>query len=208
MGIAERKIKDKEKIKGKILQAAIKLFAKEGYENVSMRKLSEKIQYSPGTIYLHYKDKESILFELHTIAFQKFYEALSESNSEKNPIKKLELMGHNYLEFAWQNPEYYDLMFINNCVSDSIAKEAEWIGMDSYGLLHQTIADCAEHGYISKKDVEPATFSMWAFVHGIASLVIKKRIPPIKREELNQLIEGSLKFLVNTLNIKNPKHKK
>ena len=49
---------------------------------------------------------------------------------------------------------------------------------------------------------------MWAFVHGIASLVIKKRIPPIKREELNQLIEGSLKFLVNTLNIKNPKHKK
>jgi len=208
MGIAERKIKDKEKIKEKILQAAIKLFAKEGYENVSMRKLSEKIQYSPGTIYLHYKDKESILFELHTIAFQKFYEALSKSESEKNPIKRLELMGHNYLEFAWQNPEYYDLMFINNCVSASIEKEKRWIGMDSYALLQRTIADCAEQGYIAKHNIEPATFSMWAFVHGIASLVIKKRVSGIKEEELNYLIEGSLKFLVTTLNIKNPKHKK
>lgn len=208
MGIAERKIKDKEKIKEKILQAAIKLFAKEGYENVSMRKISEKIQYSPGTIYLHYKDKESILFELHTIAFQKFYEALSEANTEKNPIKRLKLMGHNYLEFAWNNSEYYDLMFINNCVSASIEKEKEWIGMDSYGLLRQTISECAEHGYIAKHDIEPATFSMWAFVHGIASLVIKKRVPAMKQEELNHLIESSLKFLVNTLNIKNPKHKK
>ncbi|MBS1493708.1 MAG: TetR/AcrR family transcriptional regulator [Bacteroidetes bacterium] len=208
MGITERKIKDKEKIKEKILQAAIKLFVKDGFDNVSMRKLSEKIQYSPGTIYLHYKDKESILFELHTIAFQKFYAALSNALDERNPIKRLEQLGQNYLEFAWQNPEYYDLMFINNCVSASIAKEDEWIGMDSYGLLHQTINDCAEHGYISKHDVETATFSMWAFVHGIASLVIKKRISGIKEEELNHLIQGSLKFLINTLNIKNHKHKK
>lgn len=208
MGIAERKIKDKEKIKEKILQAAIKLFVKEGYENVSMRKLSEKIQYSPGTIYLHYKDKESILYELHTIAFQKFYEALNKAFSEKNPLKRLELMGQNYLTFAWENPEYYDLMFINNCISSSIAKEDEWIGMDSYGLLYKTVSDCAVEGYIAKHDIEPATFSMWAFVHGIASLVIKKRIPAMKEEELQHLIKGSLKFFVNTLNIKNTKHKK
>lgn len=208
MGIAERKIKDKEKIKEKILQAAIKLFVKEGYENVSMRKLSQKINYSPGTIYLHYKDKESILFELHTIAFKKFYEALSKSSIEKNPLKRLELLGYNYLEFAVENPEYYDLMFLNNCITDSIEKSETWIGNDSYQLLHGTITDCARHGYVDANYIDAAAFSMWAFVHGIASLVIKKRLKGVKEEEVLYLIQGSLKFLVNTLNIKNPKHKK
>lgn len=208
MGISERKLKDKEKIREKILHAAMKLFVKEGYENVSMRKISQKIEYSPGTIYLHFKDKESMLFELHKIAFDKFYEALSASNSEPNPLNRLYKMGENYLNFAFENPEYYDLMFINNCVADSIENSESWIGHNSFELLRQNIADCAKHDYIRPQDIDVAAFSMWTFVHGIASLAIKKRLTGVPEEYLNQTIFGSLKFLTNLLNIKKSKQTK
>ena len=52
MGTKERKERDKLEMQQKILDAARELFMKEGYENVSIRKIAEKIEYSPGTIYL------------------------------------------------------------------------------------------------------------------------------------------------------------
>lgn len=208
MGISERKLKDKEKIRGKILHAAMKLFVKEGYDNVSMRKISQKIEYSPGTIYLYFKDKESMLFELHQIAFDKFYERLSGANDEPDPLKRLYKMGENYLNFAFENPEYYDLMFINNCVAYSIENAEAWVGHNSFELLRQNIADCAERGYVRKQDIDTAAFSMWVFVHGIASLAIKKRLTGVPQEQLNGIIFGSLKYLTNLLNIKKNKQSK
>jgi AcrR family transcriptional regulator len=179
------------------------LFVKEGYENVSMRKIAEKINYSPGTIYLHFKDKESILFSLHETAFSKFFEALNKTSNETDSLKRLSEMGKNYIMFALENPEYYDLMFINKCVSESIKREEhKWIGMESYRLLCDTIALCSKDGYIHPEQIEIAAFSMWSFVHGVASLVIKKRLSVIPEKDLDNLINGSVNFITNNLNIK------
>ena len=54
MGIKERKLKHKEDLKQSILDAAKKLFIKEGYEATSIRKIAAEIEFSPTTIYLYY----------------------------------------------------------------------------------------------------------------------------------------------------------
>src|SRR5262244_3371194 len=61
MGVKERKLRQKKFLRQEILNAASKLFVKEGYENVSMRRIAEKIEYSPTTIYLYFKDKAELL---------------------------------------------------------------------------------------------------------------------------------------------------
>src|SRR2546427_6798677 len=61
MGVMERKAREREELKQQILDAARELFVREGYENVSMRKIAEKIEYSPATIYTYFKDKDEIL---------------------------------------------------------------------------------------------------------------------------------------------------
>src|SRR5712692_10648091 len=61
MGVAERKAREKEELKQEILDAARGLFVRDGYESVSMRKIAAKIEYSPGTIYTYFKDKDEIL---------------------------------------------------------------------------------------------------------------------------------------------------
>ena len=61
MGIKERRAREKEQLRQQILSAARELFVNEGYEKVSMRKIANKIEYSPTTIYLHFKDKADLL---------------------------------------------------------------------------------------------------------------------------------------------------
>ena len=64
MGVKERKARQKKFLRQEILDAASELFVKEGYEDVSMRRIAEKIEYSPTAIYVHFRDKQQLFLEL------------------------------------------------------------------------------------------------------------------------------------------------
>jgi hypothetical protein len=61
MGIVARKEQQKQEIRQLILDHSMKLFVEEGFSHVSMRKIAERIQYSPTTLYLYFQDKNEIL---------------------------------------------------------------------------------------------------------------------------------------------------
>ena len=71
MGVQERREREKQGIREEILEAARQLFVTEGYENVSIRKIAEKIEYSPGTIYLYFQDKAEILAQISEETFSR-----------------------------------------------------------------------------------------------------------------------------------------
>src|ERR1044071_8476533 len=122
MGIAERKEKQKAEIRKMILDASMILFVEEGFSNVSIRKIADLIEYSPTTVYLYFKDKDEILFNLHELGFQKMAEYNTSLWDIKNPLLRLHKMGENYIQFGLQNPEFYDLMFIQRAPMDALAK--------------------------------------------------------------------------------------
>src|SRR3954466_11246982 len=64
MGIRERQSREREAVRRSILAAARTLFLAEGYANVSMRKIADQIEYSPGAIYSYFASKEDIFFAL------------------------------------------------------------------------------------------------------------------------------------------------
>ena len=96
-----------------ILDASMKLFVEEGFENVTIRKIADIIQYSPTTIYLYFKDKNEIFYSLHELGFQKMAELNRNLPDIKNPLTRLFKMGENYIEFGLSNQEFYDIMFIS-----------------------------------------------------------------------------------------------
>ena len=61
MGLKERREREREEVRGKILDAARELFVAEGYAAVTMRKIAAAIEYSPTAIYLHFRDKEAVI---------------------------------------------------------------------------------------------------------------------------------------------------
>ena len=105
MAIQERKAREKEQLRRQILDAARELFVTEGYENVSMRKIADKIEYSPTTIYLYFKDKAELLSAVCRETLLNFLSTLEMlSRDMSNPVKTLRKSGRAYVEFGLKYP--------------------------------------------------------------------------------------------------------
>lgn len=199
MGIAERKEREKLRIRNLILDEAMKLFLRHGFEKVTIRGIAERIEYSPAAIYLHFRDKDDILFALHREGFEELYKRQQEILTIKDPLKRLRRHGEMYLSFAMERPEYYDLMFIKRNPIRKIREKKEWdIGYRSYEFLKKNVEECMKAGHLPKTDVDVAAFYLWANVHGIASLMIRDRCIMFPRKRLESLVRGALDFGMRT----------
>ena len=125
MGIAERKEREKTERRQAILDAAQHLFLEEGFEKVSMRNIAEAIEYSPATIYLYFKDKNELLFALQNQAFGQLAQAFESVFTVAQPLERLSAVGHKYLEFAFEHPELFELMFIMTGPMEAVAARGE-----------------------------------------------------------------------------------
>lgn len=204
MGTEARKEREKLEMRQRVIKTAMKLFLKEGIENVSMRKIADKIEYSPGAIYSYFKDKGDIIHAIHDEGFEKLYSLQKSLDNIKDPFERLAEMGKLYMKFALENPDYYDLMFIAKGIAIKITEKQEWnIGQRSYDYLRNTVKECIEHGYVIESDVDSATFAVWGFVHGMAALIIRGRCAMIPEEHINHIVKGSLEFMYKNFNHKN-----
>lgn len=190
-----------------ILDASMKLFVEQGFENVSIRKIADLIEYSPTTVYLYFKDKDDIFFSLHEIGFQKLQELNVNLDAINNPFLRLHKMGENYLNFGLDNPEYYDLMFILHAPMKKLSEMpcSDWENGDAaMARLRNTVRECMEQGYLAKEDVNLVSMSIWGMVHGLVALAIRDRMEKFvpEKDHIRPVIMHSLNWLVNTLEVK------
>jgi AcrR family transcriptional regulator len=198
MGITERKEKEKQEMQRLILDTAKKLFLEQGFEKVTIRSIAQKIEYSPATIYLYFKDKDQILFQLHEDGFNELYKRQQSISGIANTLERLRRHAQIYLQFAVENPEYYDLMFIMRAPAKCIKDEKAWtIGMRSYEVLHKDVTECMDSGLMKKADPMTVTFALWASMHGIASLMIRDRCVVFPEEMLPAMIQGAEQIIMN-----------
>lgn len=200
MGITERKELEKLKMRKLILATAMKLFLDEGFENITIRRIAEKIEYSPAAIYLYFKDKDEILYTLHNEGFEELYKRQQTTLSIKDPLMRLRKQGELYISFALENPEYYDLMFIMRGPAKKIIEKKEWnIGLRSYEFLKKNVEECMEAELLPRTDIDVAAFSLWSHVHGIASLIIRDRCAMFSEEQVSYFIKGALNFMLEII---------
>ncbi len=203
MGISDRKEREKEEMKTKILEAAKKLFLEKGFEKTSIRNIADLIEYSPGTIYLYFKDKNDLLFHLHQVAFQNLIVALVSPEPAEKAIDRLEDMGKRYISFAYNNPEMYDLMFVMEAPMECLdgADEIWDEGMQAFDMLKFLVEDCQKEGYLGDYELEDASLMVWSFVHGLVTLKCRKRLQMFGDDELGSLdrMMKSYKVFVSTL---------
>jgi AcrR family transcriptional regulator len=188
MTIAKRKERQKEELRGKILEAAKALFIERGFEETSIRNIAEKIEYSPTTIYLYFKDKDDIFYALHQEGFVLLNQYLRALQNVTDPFERLKAICKAYISFALENREFYDLMFISRSPMNALTKDKDdekWVeGNKAFGALIGTVTECIQRGYFTGMDPEVLSFTCWSMVHGICSLEIRGRCTVIS--EANQ----------------------
>lgn len=192
MGVRERRAREKENLKQEILDAARTLFVKEGFENVSIRKVADKIDYSPGTIYLYFKDKADIFDSLCEETFARLHRRLAAIAADTgDPLTRLRRAGRSYIDFALENPNHYMVTFVSKYErSDNSPPKTADSGTACFGVLREIIQQAVAAGQTRITDVEEISQALWACVHGVATLLISKCEFPFI--EQNRLIDSVL----------------
>jgi AcrR family transcriptional regulator len=119
MGIKERHDRDREAVRRAILDAARDLFMSEGYANVSIRKIAERIEYSPAAIYGYFGSKDDIFFELAEEGFRLLSnpDCLTKVDLEAlAPVDRIRAAFWRLYEFSRDYPQYFALMFVDRAV--------------------------------------------------------------------------------------------
>lgn len=201
MGVIERKERDRQEMRQTILQAARTLFLDQGFEKTSIRNIADAIEYSPATIYLYYKDKNDLFFALHQGAFLKMISEFESMFLVQDSFERLTAMGKHYMKFAFENPELYNLMFLMEAPMEVIeCKEQVWEdGHIALGILKNAVNDCIRDGYFKCQDIESISMMIWAMVHGLMTLHLKKRTLMFPEEERMLRLENAFQLFVNLI---------
>src|SRR5262245_8023287 len=115
MGVKERRARAKEGLRQEILEAARELFAENGYQDVTIRRIAEKIEYSPTTIYLYFEDKDDLLHQICEETFAKLYATLEKLTSDRSagdPLIPLRNGLRGYVDFGLAHPNHYRVAFM------------------------------------------------------------------------------------------------
>jgi AcrR family transcriptional regulator len=180
MGVKERREREKSETRDKILDAARELFVTEGYEGVSMRKVAEKIEYSPTAIYVHFADKNELFRELCHQDYARLAEVFTSSVISTDPLERLRQIGGIYIDFGTRNPNHYKFMFMTPHPAHQLDEvDREMKGnpeMDAYAFLKWAVQQAIEAGCFREEiqDAELISQTLWASVHGVISLSIAK----------------------------------
>jgi AcrR family transcriptional regulator len=189
-----------ERLRHEILDAAERLLIETGSEDaVSIRAVADAVGVTPPSIYLHFADKNELLFEVcekHFDQFDRYLEAAAGESDD--PLESLRLRGRAYVQFGLEHPEQYRILFMGKPGETPVDFEATRMRrIASFDHLVQGVQRCIDAGAISARDPVLVSMGMWAAVHGVTSLLISK--PGFPWPDLDTLIDHVLAVQIKGL---------
>lgn len=187
LGAAEPKPRRKrlspEERRVQIVAAARSLFAAEGTDNVSMRKIAGRVGITQAAIYQHFENKEAIFFVIIEGFFADLLAALEAAIAkETEPLHRLRRSMRAYIEYGLSRPEEYRLVFMtpmSGLVRAGLAvprtdeaRHTPSKGSLAFDVLDRAVRDVALAGRSRLADTDLLAEAVWAAMHGVVSLLI------------------------------------
>ncbi len=203
MGIVERKERQKREIRDSILISAWQLVNEEGWQNLSIRKIADAIEYSVPVVYDHFENKEAILTVFNRQGFQLLGDKLRDTKAKHSDAKKqLDAITYAYWDFAFEQRAFYQLMFglgMPGC--ESLATVPELSAFIE--VINTTVEQVIKDGNNKDANLRLKVHSFWSMIHGLVSISLM--VPPspgnVTHEQMNKMvladfIKGFIKGLI------------
>ncbi|MCP4137391.1 MAG: TetR/AcrR family transcriptional regulator [bacterium] len=204
-----RDIKEVEKIKEQILESALSIIIKEGFESCTMRKIAAQNSMSATNLYNYFSNKDEIYLALVIKGFEILYNMFRKIDEEQTePVKKGEALVRGYLAFGLENSYYYDIMFTratpkyNDYVGTPLEKLATIemnISMKVMKIAYETVAAVTAGLKRQAEDAEKVYFmEIWSMLHGMITLYNSKIVNYVNEDpsKLYERVIDDVMFLV------------
>ncbi|MEH2486942.1 TetR/AcrR family transcriptional regulator [Bradyrhizobium sp. AZCC 2230] len=185
MGIAERKDRQRAERERRIVAAARVIAEREGWNAVTIRRLADEIEHSQPVLYSHFENRDAIVAAVALEGFRDIAVALREAASGSTGRNAIKNVATAYLGFALGNPALYEAMFI-------LPTELRFAEAGTKPELRAGFEALAAVVTPFCVDVEVATETFWAALHGLVELERSGRIRLSARSE-------RIAFIVRTI---------
>ena len=182
MGITERKEREKKQRRNDIIDAAENLFFKSGINNVTMEDVAKNAEYSKGTLYLYFKNKEDLHWAISQRAIELMRKYMEKAIDEKaSGLTNLFNIGQAYVDFSRKEKNYFNvLMYFEGKDLSKLNIDKSKFTTDFYAspvdiLLKIVKAGITDGSIISDLSVESLSIALWAQLMGILLIVNKKK---------------------------------
>ncbi len=176
--IVDKPVKAGRKAKGdgylrraEILQAAERLFLREGYQGATIRKIAQEVGLSSTALYMHFRDKNEILTEICENTFAQLRTANEETAAlPLSPADRARRMLESYVRFGLDNPNAYLVVFERTLELEP--QKISGLGEQVAAPFHAALTALHETTPL-RCGLEEATQICWAACHGLVTLIIK-----------------------------------
>ena len=190
-----------DKLRSEILSAAQSLLLETGDEEaVSIRAVADAVGVTPPSIYLHFPDKEELLYAVCRKLFEELDELFqTEVSKSSSAVESLRIRGRAYVRFGLDHPDHYRVLFMqapgnqpHHYTPDEVKASA------AFGHLMNNVATLTADPRV-RDDVEPYELALdcWAFVHGLTSLLITK--PDFGWPDADDMLNGHFDRMLSGL---------
>ncbi|MCG2615850.1 TetR/AcrR family transcriptional regulator [Terrimonas sp. NA20] len=187
MGIAERRLRQKDEVRSSILETAWNIVREEGWQSLSIRKIADAIEYSVPVIYDHFANKEAILLEFGKQGFNLLASKMEEAKkTTEEPGEQLKAMADAYWNFAFRNKEYYQLMFglgIACCETDKCLPGT----ITFRDLVMEPISRLLAENTNKQINGCLKYHTFWSVMHGLISIKMTANTAEVA-DELNKMV--------------------
>ncbi len=215
MGINERKERDKLRRREEILSAAEKLFFTKGIENTTMDDVAEEAELSKGTLYLYFKSKEEIHWEITQRHIQIVVHDIKKNlDPSKNAIENLLTMAKVFVDhFSEEHASAHSMLFFQTSDLKTLNLDMEeinkaFINDSPIHMVTEYVKKGVEEGLI-RNDIPVAVLSstLWAQLLGVLQIItVKKELFELIEVKNEDIIESHLKLVLNGILKRNEKN--
>lgn len=167
-------------LRNSLIEAGIELINEEGSKGFSLRKVSALCGVSQAAPYSHFQNKEELLQAMQDYVTEQFMKVLENEikayPNKKDPKVIVEL-GKSYVMFFINNPQYFTFLFSQPCMKVNLSLDDDVTdNFPPFELLKSTVFDVFGEGGMPKEKMEDTIISLWATVHGLASIATMKNV--------------------------------
>lgn len=190
----QMKDSQRDEIRKKIIKATEEIIKDQGLDKVSIRKVAKKVEYTPGSIYQYFDNKDALIYELMKDGYQRIIDAISIPVSSDTVENQIKYKLSNYIETALKMPEYYKAIMLSE--NDIIVKNTSIFNIDNklaLSSLKEMIQEGIDNGEFIKESADDLLRYVWLSVYGLTIRLIIEG--PIEKNDIETYIYKHLDLL-------------
>jgi AcrR family transcriptional regulator len=176
VGVAQRREREREQLRGLIIDAARDLLLEQGLSGLSMRAIAERVEYSPATIYLYFRDKDELLAAIVETGFERLSSVmaaeLARLDETAGPAEQYGATGRAYARFGVENPSYFRVMFELPTTAELDCGGTGGKGGAGFDNIVDLVARATAEGELGGADPRQMAITGWGLIHGLTTLYL------------------------------------